>query len=143
MYSSNRQALQEIYGVRGKKWETTESHAKTCNVGMPAFDGDCYFPQHGGNNFYGKQMILDDNFSIQDVELCYMDVCFQDQGSLPCQAYREDGIYGASNMVGRYGEGKRVKAKKRWMKMRTFLFSIASFIFGCNVRSCPNKFCVG
>ncbi|KAI3504614.1 hypothetical protein L1887_26227 [Cichorium endivia] len=151
MYNSNRRALQEIYGVKGRKWETTVRHAKTCNAGnapvrlgstsegsntMSAFDDDasnefdmdCYFPQPCGNNPYCNEMIMDKNFSIQDVDQeCYMDVWFQE--SLPHQASGDDGISGASSMAGHDRVGKGVKAKKRWMKMRTLWFSIVSFNF--------------
>ncbi|XP_042758144.2 calmodulin-binding protein 60 A isoform X3 [Lactuca sativa] len=159
MYYSNRQALQEISHVKGKKWETTVNHAKTCNVGnanykasgrlesttqesnIPSsFDDDCYFPQPYENDSFDhvkemivddnkEEMIVDDNFSIHDVEECDMDVWFHedDEGSLLCQDSREDGICRALSMV----EFEGVKAKKRWMKMRTLLFSIACFSFMC------------
>lgn len=76
-----------------------------------------------------EEMIVDDNFSIHDVEECDMDVWFHedDEGSLLCQDSREDGICRALSMV----EFEGVKAKKRWMKMRTLLFSIACFSFMC------------
>ncbi|XP_042758147.1 calmodulin-binding protein 60 C isoform X2 [Lactuca sativa] len=147
MYYSNPQALQEICRVKGKNWETTVNHAKTCNVvgnanykasgrlestsqesNIPSsFDDDCYFPQPYEND----SMIVDHNFSIHDVEECDMDVWFHedDEGSLLCQDSREDGIRCALSMV----EFEGVTAKKRWMKMRILLFSIASFMCGCDL----------
>ncbi|CAI9283883.1 unnamed protein product [Lactuca saligna] len=149
MYYSNPQALQEICRVKGKNWETTVNHAKTCNVDVvgnanykasgriestsqesnipSSFDDDCYFTQPYEND----SMIVDNNFSINDVEECDMDVWLHenDEGSLLCQDSREDGIRCALSMV----EFEGAKAKKRWMKMRTLLFSIASFMCGCDM----------
>lgn len=166
IHSSNPLALQKIYGSKGKKWEVTINHAKTCLTEngstayrrvastsqqpntVPSFDDDgsmefddnnCYKPQPCDQNNLSSNMIMDDNFSIGDIELCdiYIPV-FK-----PCQ---EDGINGATILVHNGGEWKCVKAKKRWMKVRTFWFLTASFLkkLGTCV-GCPNhiEFCGG
>ncbi|KAL4566578.1 hypothetical protein LXL04_030696 [Taraxacum kok-saghyz] len=117
MYNCNRQTLKEIYGARWrKKWETTVNHAKTCDV--ICFNYDCYRPQPHKNDSNGLQLIVDDKFSIHDcdmTDITDMDLWFH------------DGNYGASTNV---WEGQGVKAKKRWIKIRILLFSVASFMCG-------------
>ncbi|KAL7602336.1 hypothetical protein Lser_V15G21470 [Lactuca serriola] len=80
MYYSNPQALREICRVKGKNWETTgnanynvsrrlESTSQGSNI-PSSFDNDCYFPQLYENVSFdhGKEMIMDNNLSIHDLE---------------------------------------------------------------------------
>ncbi|KAL4566577.1 hypothetical protein LXL04_030695 [Taraxacum kok-saghyz] len=120
MYYSNPQTLQEIYRVKGKNWETTVNHAITCNA--VSTDNNFYSPRPYENDYYGS-MIVDEKFSINDVDIEYydMDMCLHDERLLPCVPTRVRQVKG-------------FKAKKRWMKMRTFMFSVTFFICSRNHR---------
>lgn len=60
-------------------------------------------------------MIIDHNFSIEEIEQCEW---------FECQGFQEDGMIRESVCL----EKKCVKAKKIWMKLRTLWFSIAFFM---------------
>ncbi|KAI3504613.1 hypothetical protein L2E82_46521 [Cichorium intybus] len=120
MYSSNPRALQE--GNAPARVGYTPQRSNTVPLfdddGNIEFDNICYKPQPCEEDPFSNMMIEDCNFSIQDFEEC--------NGSTPRPAY--DAIYGAWTTVSHGDEGKGIKAKKRWMKLRTLLFSITFFM---------------
>nr|XP_043606996.1 calmodulin-binding protein 60 D-like isoform X2 [Erigeron canadensis] len=157
MHCSNPQALEEIYVIKGKKFDETVIHAKTslmisnnvCNAygrngfisqqssieppldnrGSIKIDNNCYKPQPSENDLNYSNMIVDHTFSIKDVEMS--DVCF-----LAIEPYQDNQVIGTSSSDG-YGprSGNGYMAKKRWKKLRaTIWFWLVGFTK--KVRSC-------
>ncbi|KAI7736578.1 hypothetical protein M8C21_028057, partial [Ambrosia artemisiifolia] len=146
MHSSNPQELQKICGIKGKKWEMMVNHAKTSLKGnvcikstsqqsttlqsndydhgiIDQFDNNYYEPKPcQDHEHFGTPMIYP-SLSTKDFEMCDFDV-FE-----PAEASQEGGMnYGSYwALVGNSLEGNGIRAKKRWMKLRIFSFSIVTF----------------
>ncbi|KAI3820779.1 hypothetical protein L1987_08327 [Smallanthus sonchifolius] len=106
MLFSNPQELQEICGIKGKKWEKIVNHAKTSLIGN-MFDNDGYEPQ----SCEVEHLSIDPSFSINDLPISDMYLNVFELG----QANEESGMNVAFT------------AKKRWMKMLFVSITIGTF----------------
>ncbi|XP_071693812.1 calmodulin-binding protein 60 B-like isoform X1 [Rutidosis leptorrhynchoides] len=130
LLSSNPVALKEMYRVEGKKWIETINHAKTCLMehmsnaygqngstsqqlnATASFDynyENCYKPQPCDHDYLSNNMIEDVNFGTHEYEVM-SDIEFM---------FAQEAILVENG-----------KAKKRWIKLRAFWFSVRVFMCG-------------
>lgn len=133
MHDSNPRGLQEICGVKGKRWEEMVRHAKRSRIEnvLDGYGSSVGSTSQQSNHMYIPQPYHENDISVQDYEVCGLVSLAEDDGFEPfVDNIQEDGTNGAAARVSiNGGEGKIVLAKKRWMKVRaTLWFSLVSFL---------------